>query len=70
MSSFRTVLFAFALAAILATPAHAETLAGVNAQIDAQAPGALAVASTFAKANVGNANAWVALARRAPLLRR
>jgi len=57
----RPVLLAFALA--IALPAHAETLAGIQAQVDTRAPGALAAAEAFAKANANSAPAWIALTR-------
>jgi tetratricopeptide (TPR) repeat protein len=57
----RPVLLAFALA--IALPAHAESLAVVQAQVDARAPGALAAAEAFAKANARSAPAWIVLAR-------
>jgi tetratricopeptide (TPR) repeat protein len=46
-----------------ADAARAETLAAVQAQVDARAPGALAAAEAFAKANASNGPAWIALTR-------
>ena len=43
--------------------AGAQTLAVVNAQLDARAPTALAAAESFAKDNANNADAWITLAR-------
>jgi tetratricopeptide (TPR) repeat protein len=57
----RPVLLAFAL--VIALPAHAESLAVVQAQVDARAPGALAAAEAFARANARSAPAWTVLAR-------
>lgn len=43
--------------------ASAETLVGIQAKVDARAPGALAAAEAFAKANANSAPAWIALTR-------
>ena len=63
MSCFRCLALVLVLASACAVPVRAETLANVNARIDARAADALALAEAFAKANAGNAEAWIALAR-------
>jgi predicted Zn-dependent protease len=63
MFRFANLLFAFGLALAFAGSAHAETLAGIQAQVDARAPGALAAAEAFAKANANSAPAWIAVTR-------
>jgi len=63
MTSLRSLVFALSLTTAFAAPVRAETLAGINAQLEARAPGALVAAEAFAKANAGNAEAWIALTR-------
>src|SRR5687768_231010 len=58
-----TLLLTLCLALASAGVARAETLAGIQAKVDLRTPGALAAAEAFAKANAGNAGAWIALAR-------
>jgi tetratricopeptide (TPR) repeat protein len=63
MTPIRSVVLAAALAFAATLPVHAQTLATVQAQVDARAPTALAAAEAFAKANAGNAQAWIVLTR-------
>ncbi|MEO7252540.1 MAG: tetratricopeptide repeat protein [Arenimonas sp.] len=63
MSICRSVIFTLGLFGIPATPSHAQTLASVNAQLEAQAPAALTSAEAFAKANAASGDAWIALTR-------
>ena len=63
MPRLATLLLTLGLALPVANAAHAETLAGIQAQVDTRAPGALAAAEAFAKANARSAPAWIALAR-------
>jgi tetratricopeptide (TPR) repeat protein len=61
MTRVATLLLAIAVA--LSGTARADTLAGVQALVDARAPGALAAAEAFAKAHANEGPAWIALAR-------
>src|SRR5687768_5460007 len=55
---FRSSLLAAALALVVVAPARANTVASVQALIDARAPTALAAAEALAKADARNAQAW------------
>lgn len=63
MLSLRSLACLLLLATTLPSPAFADSLAEVNARIEARAPAALATAEAFAKANAANAEAWIALTR-------
>jgi predicted Zn-dependent protease len=59
----RFAMLVLALGLMSSAGTHAQALAGVQAQVDTHAPGALAAAEAFAKANARSAPAWIVLAR-------
>jgi tetratricopeptide (TPR) repeat protein len=63
MIPYRSFLLAAVLALSASAAAHAQSVAAVNAKIDARAPTALAAAEALAKAEAADAQAWIALAR-------